>query len=62
MDIEIIQEKDRKIFPGQGAISNKHMVADVWVVKASELGINENTIHTRTHLGHVLKAGDSVLG
>ncbi|KAG5891163.1 hypothetical protein JTB14_000551 [Gonioctena quinquepunctata] len=62
MDIEYIRDKERKFFPGQGAISNKHVLADIWVVRASELGVNENNIHTRTHLGHVLKPGDSVLG
>ncbi|XP_049948828.1 60S ribosomal export protein NMD3 [Schistocerca serialis cubense] len=62
MDVDIIRDKDRKAFPGQGAISNKHTIADVWVVRASELGMTENTIHTRTHLGHILKPGDSVLG
>lgn len=62
MDIEPIMDKERKYFPGQGTISTRHVLADVWVVRASELGINENTIHARTHLGHVLKPGDSVLG
>ncbi|XP_043471212.1 60S ribosomal export protein NMD3 [Leptopilina heterotoma] len=62
MDIEPIKDKDKKIFPGQGAISNKHVISDVWLVKASELGINDNTIHTRTHLGHILKPGDSAMG
>ncbi|KAK4883570.1 hypothetical protein RN001_006889 [Aquatica leii] len=62
MDIEPIMDKDRTFFPGQGAISSKHILADVWLVRASELGINNNTIHTRTHLGHVLKPGDSAFG
>ncbi|XP_034256825.1 60S ribosomal export protein NMD3 [Thrips palmi] len=61
MEMEVIMEKDRKTFPGQGTISNKHVLADVWLVKASELGINEDTIHTRTHLGHLIKPGDSVM-
>lgn len=61
MDIEVILHKDRNFFPGQGKVSQKHVVADVWLVKASELGINENTVHVRTHLGHLLKPGDSVL-
>lgn len=61
MDIEVILHKDRNFFPGQGKVSQKHVVADVWLVKASELGINENTVHARTHLGHLLKPGDSVL-
>ncbi|TGZ45674.1 60S ribosomal export protein NMD3 [Temnothorax longispinosus] len=62
MDIEPINYKNRKTFPGQGAISSKHIIADAWLVKASELGINDTPIHTRTHLGHILKPGDSVLG
>lgn len=62
MDIEPIKDKERKVFPGQGAISLKHVISDVWLVRAAELGINENTIHTRTHLGHILKPGDSALG
>ncbi|XP_031837642.1 60S ribosomal export protein NMD3 [Nomia melanderi] len=62
MDIEPISFKDRKFFPGQGAISIKHGVADVWLVRRCDLGINENYIHTRTHLGHVLKPGDTALG
>lgn len=62
MDIEPVLEKYRKTFPGQGAISHKHTLADVWVVKASELGMTENTIHAKTHLGHLLKPGDSALG
>ncbi|KAJ8949029.1 hypothetical protein NQ318_005203 [Aromia moschata] len=61
MNIEPIMDKERKFFPGQGAISNRHILADAWIVKASELGA-DNTIHTRTHLGHVLRPGDSVLG
>lgn len=62
MDIEPILEKQRNYFPGQGLISTHHVLADVWIVKSSELGINTNTVHTRTHLGHILKIGDSVLG
>nr|CAD7597249.1 unnamed protein product [Timema genevievae] len=62
MDLEPIKQKDRKIFPGQGAVSTKHVLSDIWVVKASELGVTDNTIHSRTHLGHILKPGDSVLG
>lgn len=62
MDIEIVRDNEKKNFPGQGPVSFRHIIADVWVVKASELGINENTIHTRSHLGHLLKPGDSVMG
>ncbi|XP_050074442.1 60S ribosomal export protein NMD3 [Anopheles maculipalpis] len=62
MDVEIIRESQRKTFPGQGPVSQRHTLADVWVVKAAELGINDNTIHVKSHLGNLLKPGDSVLG
>lgn len=62
MDLEIVREAELQAFPGQGKVSQKHVVADVWLVKASELGVNENTVHARTHLGHLLKVGDSALG
>lgn len=61
MDSEVVLNKDRKTFPGQGKVSERHVVCDMWLVKASELGINDNTVHTRSHLGHLLKPGDSVL-
>ncbi|XP_061398259.1 LOW QUALITY PROTEIN: 60S ribosomal export protein NMD3-like, partial [Musca vetustissima] len=62
MDVEIIMDKDRKYYPGQGQLSFRHVLCDIWVVRASELGINDNPIHTRSHLGHLLKVGDSVMG
>ncbi|KAM3967174.1 LOW QUALITY PROTEIN: 60S ribosomal export protein NMD3 [Aphomia sociella] len=62
MDIDILKEHEKKSFPGQGSVSNKHVVADVWVVRASELGLDVSPIHTKTHLGHILKPGDTVLG
>ncbi|KAI5646392.1 NMD3 family domain-containing protein [Phthorimaea operculella] len=62
MDIDILKEHEKKTFPGQGMVSNKHVVADVWVVKASELGLDVSPVHARTHLGHILKPGDTVLG
>lgn len=49
--------------PGQGRISSRHVVADAWVVRASDLGRSGCAqLHARTHLGHVLKVGDSALG
>ncbi|KAH8294457.1 hypothetical protein KR018_007497 [Drosophila ironensis] len=62
MDIDLIMEKDRKTYPGQGQISFKHALCDIWVLRAPDVGINDNPIHTRSHLGHLLKVGDSVLG
>ena len=37
-------------------------LAEVTVAKASDLGVNDQTYFTRTHLGGVLHPGDSVLG
>jgi len=62
INIEPISRKDRQTFTGQGKISQKHVLADCWVTKTSELGLNDDSIHCRTHLGHVLNIGDSVLG
>ncbi|XP_041360882.1 60S ribosomal export protein NMD3-like [Gigantopelta aegis] len=59
MQIEIISEKDR---PHRIPVSNKHVLADVWVSRMSDLGVNELQFFTRTHLGHLLNVGDSVLG
>lgn len=38
------------------------MLADVWVVRSCDLGLTTDTIHCRSHLGHVLKPMDTVLG
>lgn len=59
VEIELIH--DKKNFPGQGPVSQKHVLADVWLVKSSDLGISEDHIHTRTHLGHLLRHGDAVM-
>ncbi|XP_008556831.1 60S ribosomal export protein NMD3 [Microplitis demolitor] len=62
MRIEPLKSSEIKFFPGQGSISNKHVIAEVELVRASELGLTENYIYARTHLGHLLKEGDSALG
>ena len=49
-------------FAGQGKLSDRHVLANVFVIRASELGTHENYIHCKTHLGHYLREGDSVLG
>ncbi|XP_014665717.1 PREDICTED: 60S ribosomal export protein NMD3-like, partial [Priapulus caudatus] len=60
MDVEQIAEKDRKHVPKP--ISQRHILADVYVCKATELGMSDSQYHCRTHLGHLLHPGDSVLG
>jgi len=63
LNIEPILSKDRNTFSGQGKISHKHVLADCWVVKSSELGMNDDDgIHCRTFLGAILNIGDIVLG
>lgn len=37
----------------------QHVSADVWVCRANDMSADQ--IHCRTHLGHLLQAGDSVL-
>ncbi|XP_028405919.1 60S ribosomal export protein NMD3-like [Dendronephthya gigantea] len=37
-------------------------LADVWVTRTSEIGLNDAQYHCRTYLGHLLKAGDLVMG
>ena len=41
---------------------NKHTLADVQLAKISDFGTNDITYYTRTHLGHLIKSGDTVLG
>jgi len=62
INIEPISHRDRQTFTGQGKVSQKHVLADCWVTKTSQLGVSDDTVHCRTHLGHVLNIGDSVLG
>ena len=42
--------------------SARWLLADVTVAKASDFGRNDAQVVTRTHLGGLLKAGDTVLG
>jgi nonsense-mediated mRNA decay protein 3 len=38
------------------------VLSDAWVVPLSELGQDDKQVHCRTHLGHILKDGDTALG
>lgn len=48
----------------QGPVSglSKYALADVVVARASDFGVNDQVISVVTHLGHLLQAGDTVLG
>ncbi|GAM35055.1 Nmd3 homolog [Talaromyces pinophilus] len=51
MDIEPVGESKGRFF-----------LAEITVARASEMGVNDNSYFTRTHLGGVLHVGDSVMG
>uniref|UniRef100_A0A914LGG1 60S ribosomal export protein NMD3 n=4 Tax=Meloidogyne TaxID=189290 RepID=A0A914LGG1_MELIC len=61
LEVEEIEDSDQLI--PLGHISKRHKLADVWVVKSDQVGqSNANSICCRTHLGHLLNPGDSVMG
>ena len=37
-------------------------LADLWVIRSSEMGQHEDYIHCRSHLGKHLEVGDECLG
>jgi nonsense-mediated mRNA decay protein 3 len=44
------------------ATNGRYHLAEATVARASDLGVNDTTYYTRTHLGGVLHPGDSVMG
>jgi nonsense-mediated mRNA decay protein 3 len=51
LDMEVMEQQNGRFH-----------LAEVTVAKASDLGVNDKTYFTRTHLGGILHPGDSVLG
>ncbi|ESZ92718.1 nonsense-mediated mRNA decay protein 3 [Sclerotinia borealis F-4128] len=45
-----------------GPTKGRWALAEATVARASDLGINDRTFYTRTHLGNVVHPGDSVMG
>jgi nonsense-mediated mRNA decay protein 3 len=45
-----------------GPQKGRWLLAEATVARASDLGVNDKTYFTRTHLGHILHPGDSVMG
>lgn len=45
-----------------GPTRGKYVLADIQVAKTSDFGKNDTTFFTRSHLGGVLKPGDTVMG
>ncbi|MCJ1275669.1 ribosome-binding protein [Puttea exsequens] len=40
----------------------RFLVAEATVARSSDLGVNDKTFYTRTHLGNILHVGDQVMG
>jgi len=62
MEKEELGRGDRNQKAGEGKISFKHGLADLWVIRSSEIGQHEDYIHCRSHLGKHLEVGDECLG
>jgi nonsense-mediated mRNA decay protein 3 len=45
-----------------GAQKGRNFLAEATVARASDMGSNDSTYYTRTHLGAILNVGDSVMG
>jgi nonsense-mediated mRNA decay protein 3 len=45
-----------------GPSKGRYLLAEATVARASDLGLNDQTYYTKTHLGNVLHVGDSVMG
>ncbi|KAI5954450.1 NMD3 [Candida jiufengensis] len=45
-----------------GDVKGKHVLADIEVSRASDLGSNDQSFYVRSHLGAILHPGDSCLG
>ncbi|EGW34120.1 nonsense-mediated mRNA decay protein 3 [Spathaspora passalidarum NRRL Y-27907] len=45
-----------------GDIRGKHVLADIEVSRAADMGVNDQSFYVRTHLGGILHPGDSCMG
>lgn len=61
MESEVISEKNKPHVSGRGFISQRHLLAEAWLSRTSEVGVSEQ-LFCRTHLGHLIHCGDTVLG
>lgn len=61
LNTEPLPEKARPTAP-RGHRMRKARVAEVEVARDCDLGHNDNRAHAISHLGHILRAGDTVLG
>ncbi|RLV90199.1 60S ribosomal export protein NMD3 [Spathaspora sp. JA1] len=45
-----------------GDVRGKHVLADIEVSRACDMGVNDQSFYVRTHLGGILHPGDSCMG
>lgn len=60
MQVDIVPDKEKPVVIAP--TSQKHVLAYVWVMRMSDMGVSDQQYFCRTHLGHLLSAGDTVLG
>jgi nonsense-mediated mRNA decay protein 3 len=56
------QTGENMLYKGPASGVTKYALADVVVARACDFGVNDQTLSVVTHLGHLLQAGDVVLG
>jgi len=60
---DYIQDFEKRHVAGQAQISTKHVLAEVWCMRECEFGNSDaQQYFCRTHLGHLINGGDTVLG
>lgn len=57
MDVDPVRDDT-----GKPIATRKHALADVTVARSADLGVNDIQFTVRSHMGHVLQPGDTVLG
>ena len=64
LDVELCGDVDGDAQPYTGPDSGveKYALADVQVARESDFGVNDETLCTVTHLGHLVNSGDVVMG
>ena len=65
LDVELVEggQQQQPIYAGPQSGVSKYAMADVQVVREADLGVRDDgVLHCVTHLGHLLQAGDVVLG
>lgn len=61
--LEVEEIDEVKQSSGNGHLSAKHRLADVWVTRSNQVGKQDaQTYHCKTHLGRILNPGDTVRG